>query len=68
MSQHIGSTITGFGGGVQVNTFTGPKGALGVAITPMAGPVDQLTFREDEARNLIRLLEAALRGEHVGSL
>lgn len=76
MSMHIGSTITGFGtqdrfrgaAAVQVNTFTGPKGALAVSITPMGGPVDYLEFREAEARKLIQLLEAALRQEHVGDL
>ncbi len=68
MSQHIGATITGRGGAVQVNTFTGPRGMLGVSITPMAGPVEYLEFREEEARKLIRLLEAALRGEYMGEL
>lgn len=69
MSTHIGSTICGFDGqGVQVNTFTGPKGALAVSLTPMMGPVDYLQFREAEVRKLIQLLEAALRGEYVGTL
>lgn len=69
MSKHIGTTVTGFDGqGVQVNTFSGPKGVLAVSITPMSGPVDYLQFREAEARKLIQLLEAALRGEYVGTL
>lgn len=69
VSKHIGNTITGFDGqGVQVNTFTGPNGVLGVSITPMSGPVDYLWLREAETRKLIQLLEAALRGKHVGTL
>lgn len=68
MSRFIGSTITGFGPAVQVSTFSGPKGARAVAITPMSGPIDHITLREEEARKLIQLLEAALREEHIGDL
>jgi len=60
--------ITGFDGqGIQVNTFAGPKG-LAISITPMMGPVEYLQIREEKVRDLIKLLEAALRGEHVGTL
>jgi hypothetical protein len=68
MSQHIGTMITK-GNGLQVNTFSGPGGALGVALTPSGGPVDQIELRgEEQVKNLIRLLEAALQREYVGPL
>jgi hypothetical protein len=68
MSEHIGNMVT-HGNGLQVNTFSGPKGVLGVNICPMGGPVDYFELRgEEQVRNLIKLLEAALKREYVGTL
>lgn len=68
MSDHIGTMVI-HKNGLQVNTYSGPGGALGVAITPSGGPVDQLELRgEEQVENLIKLLQAALKREYVGPL